>query len=103
MLQIITENILPGTIIITDEWRAYASALNNTTDFQHRTINHSYNFVDPDDVSIHTQNIEGFWSLTKRFLRNRQGINHDQHFEYLIQFIWKFKIQKNKSFNKLLL
>ncbi|KYN06977.1 hypothetical protein ALC62_02062 [Cyphomyrmex costatus] len=38
--------IMPGTTIISDCWKSY-QCLNNEG-FQHLTVNHTYNFVDPD-------------------------------------------------------
>ena len=55
----------------------------------HKTVNHSLNFVDPDDPETHTQNIEAFWSTFKRKLRSQGFKNHaaqgvDDHFgEYM--------------------
>ncbi|KYN02027.1 hypothetical protein ALC62_07140, partial [Cyphomyrmex costatus] len=46
LLEIIKEWILPGTTIVSDCWKSY-DCLNNEG-FQHLTVNHSYNFVDPD-------------------------------------------------------
>lgn len=71
MLNIIQENVLPGTRIITDQWRAYATALSNLTGYEHQTINHSLHFVDPIQQEVHTQNIEGLWSRSKYFLRKK--------------------------------
>ncbi|KAG0435040.1 hypothetical protein DMUE_4915 [Dictyocoela muelleri] len=100
--EVIFENVLPNTIVITDQWRAYHKALENMVEYEHRSVNHSINFVNPEDKSIHTQAIEGLWSLSKRFLREKPGISKEQHLEYLIQFIWQQKIEKSKCFNTLL-
>ena len=54
-LPIIQQYILPGTTIISDEWRAYH-------DIGILPVNHSQNFVD----RAHTQSIECYWSCTKR-------------------------------------
>lgn len=102
ILQIIQDNVHPNTIIITDQWRAYEAALRQLSGFEHRTVNHSINFVNPASIETHTQTIEGFWSLSKRFLRSRNGINQDEHAEYLLQFLWEHKIERNKRINKLL-
>jgi transposase-like protein len=55
MIRVIADNVLPGTTIITDQWRAYESALNSMPEYNHFTINHSLNFVCPTDRRIHTQ------------------------------------------------
>ncbi|KYQ59911.1 hypothetical protein ALC60_01006 [Trachymyrmex zeteki] len=46
LLEIIKKWILPGTTIVSDCWKSY-DCLNNEG-FQHLTVNHSYNFVDPE-------------------------------------------------------
>jgi hypothetical protein len=102
MVRVIADNVLPGTTIITDQWRAYVSALNSMPEYDHLTINHSLNFVCPTDRRIHTQSIEGFWSQAKRFIRERHGLKQTLHVEYLLQFIWEYKIDKNKRFNMFL-
>ena len=56
LIPLIKKYILPGTIIISDSWKAYSklSELNNS----HKIINHSENFVSPEDQQVHTKNIE---------------------------------------------
>ena len=62
LLPIIENHVLPGTTIITDEWRAY----NNLPQlgFPHQTVNHTLHFVDPV-THAHTQNIESSWRAMK--------------------------------------
>ena len=48
--------------LITDEYAAYTNAYRL---MPHRTINHEEGYVDPDDKTLHTNTIEGFWSLAK--------------------------------------
>jgi hypothetical protein len=56
----IRDYVLPGSIIITDLWRAYDAAMNHMPQYSHETIDHSVNFAWPIDRTIHTQGVEGF-------------------------------------------
>lgn len=58
LVSIIKNRIEPGTTIISDCWRAYDCLKNE--DYNHLTVNHTYNFVDPD-TGAHTNNIEREW------------------------------------------
>ncbi|GFS07557.1 hypothetical protein ElyMa_002992400 [Elysia marginata] len=56
---IIRQFILPGTHIISDGWAAYANIPNiGGGIYTHEVIIHEDHFVDPDDDSVHTHNIE---------------------------------------------
>ena len=59
LLPIIQRHIKPGTHIMSDEWRAYFNL--NKYGYIHDKINHSENFVNPEDPNIHTQRIENAW------------------------------------------
>ncbi|XP_058628926.1 uncharacterized protein LOC131538808 [Onychostoma macrolepis] len=63
LLPIIEKHVKRGSIIHSDEWRAY-SALSERG-YQHHTVNHSINFVNPS-TGVHTQNIERAWANFKR-------------------------------------
>ncbi|KII72566.1 hypothetical protein RF11_13263 [Thelohanellus kitauei] len=65
LLNIIQNNINPGSIIITDCWKGYDSL--TESGWNHYTVNHSYNFIDPNS-GAHTQNIESLWWQVKRSL-----------------------------------
>jgi hypothetical protein len=64
LLPIIKDNCHPGTTIISDCWAAY-NALSQDPGFSHLTVNHSLNFVSPDNPVVHTQNF-GIVGLTQR-------------------------------------
>lgn len=77
-----------GTTIITDMWRGY----NNLNDlgYFHHTVNHSTNFVDPNDRTVHTQRIECHWSVVKRSMRRRLGKMSVTGIEsYLVEYMWR--------------
>lgn len=60
LLPIIQQFILPGTIILSDQWAAYNMISSCPDGYEHKTVNHSLHFVDPD-THVHTQNIENMW------------------------------------------
>ena len=39
----------------------------------------------------------GFWSRSKYFIRKKQGISRIKKFNYLVQFLWMYKIEKRKK------
>lgn len=56
----ISQFILPGSLIISDGWRAYGR-IGDLDDgiYEHSVIIHDNFFVDPLDRLVHTQGIEG--------------------------------------------
>ena len=65
LLPLIRQFILPGSVIVSDEWAAYRRI--PEYGYQHRTVNHSEHFVDPV-TGNHTQNIERLWKDVKSFV-----------------------------------
>ena len=63
LLPIIRAQILPGTRVMSDLWRSYDCLKDEG--YEHLTVNHSLNFVDPD-TGAHTQGIENTWWGVKR-------------------------------------
>ncbi|XP_037779366.1 uncharacterized protein LOC119575901 [Penaeus monodon] len=58
LLEVIKDRIKEGTTIISDSWKAYNCL--DKEGFQHLTVNHSHNFVDPV-TAAHTNTIERKW------------------------------------------
>ena len=100
-MEVIDRNVEEQTIIITDESRAYRQLMRDGR-YQHYTINHSRHFVDPSDPSIHTQNIENFWSRIKRHIRNKAGINRESYILHMTEYLWRMRYPSQKFFNHLL-
>ena len=94
----IIKYILPGSVIYSDQWRAYSSVAEEG--FRHRTINHSLNFVDPQDKEVHTQNIERLWLDIKQYIK-RQGMSP----RFIRQYIGRYLFLKHhgeRSFHEFL-
>jgi transposase-like protein len=89
--EIIINNIEAGSELHTDEYNAYKF----TRKFwKHRAVNHSIEYVSAD--GIHTNSVEGFWSLLKR------GIKGNFHFvtkKYLENYVTEFEFRYNNREN----
>ncbi|KCZ78687.1 hypothetical protein H311_00278 [Anncaliia algerae PRA109] len=99
LLPIIRKVCKPGTIIHSDEWSAYGQ-IQSQLGFIHKTVNHSYYFVDPD-TNTHTQNIESYWNKQKLKLKALRGVRRADLPFYIAEFIWK-ENYKNDIFNTLI-
>lgn len=89
----IIRRIAPGTIY-SDCWCAYSNLKNDR--FNHFTVNHSENFVDPI-TRVHTKNIKRLW----RDMRDgipRYG-TREEHYYYIAEFMFKriYNYSENRS------
>jgi transposase-like protein len=84
---IIQNNVAPGTTVVTDEFAGYAG-LPET--YQHQSVNHSAGEYVRDGY-VHTNGIEGAWSLLKRQI---YGIHHwvsPKHLaRYVDEMTWRY-------------
>ena len=85
LLPIIRAQILPGTRVMSDLWRSYDCLKDEG--YEHLTVNHSLNFVDPD-TGAHTQGIENTWWGVKRSYP-RTGTSKELFESYLQEFMWR--------------
>ena len=87
------KNIDPRAVLVTDYWAGY----NEVRDWmQHERINHSTGeYV---DGMIHTNTIEGFWSLVKRAI---SGQHHHYTVEHATMYIdeasYKYNTRKSET------
>uniref|UniRef100_A0A6P7GTL5 Uncharacterized protein LOC114342783 n=1 Tax=Diabrotica virgifera virgifera TaxID=50390 RepID=A0A6P7GTL5_DIAVI len=93
--KIVSRTILPGTLIVTDGWGSYRNIghLDGGV-YEHRTVIHQNNFVDPVDDSVHTQTIESVWMRSKKKLCRQCGTSMDWFPSYLQEFIWRERIKE---------
>ena len=87
------KRILPASIVYTDEYGSYAQVARNGYD--HRRINHSEGVYVSGDV--HTNTIEGFWSLLKRGV---VGTFHKVSPKYLPLYVAEFCFRYNNRENE---
>ncbi|KAJ4429059.1 hypothetical protein ANN_26055 [Periplaneta americana] len=73
-LRLIRKHVQPNMTIYTDCWRGYDSL--NQHQFQHMSVNHSLNFVDPVN-GVHTNDIESAWQPLRKRLSH--GGVHDKY------------------------
>lgn len=86
LLPLITRHIADGSIITSDLWKGYYNI--NKFGFEHRTVNHSRNFVDPI-TAADTNSIEGFWSVIKRKLKYIFGSQGELKQRHLQEFVYR--------------
>lgn len=94
LIPLIIRHIRQGSIIYSDSWGAYNSLAN--IGYTHFKINHSENFVDPQNPSVHTQNIERLWGIVKRRVV-RPGIRPRFLKQYLARFQFMRAIENRRK------
>ena len=85
LLPIIQKWIEPGTVIVSDCWKAYSKL--EAHGYEQRTVNHSREFVNKD--GDHTNKIEGHWRHAKCKLP-KFGVRKHLFSTYLAEFIWRY-------------
>ncbi|HFK5527160.1 TPA: IS1595 family transposase [Elizabethkingia anophelis] len=82
-----------ATRLITDEWLAYTGL---GKDYDHRIIDHSKKeYVNLQDNTIHTNNIEGSWNILKRSVSGMYNHVSKKHLQkYVDEFVYRFNLRK---------
>jgi len=88
---IIHERVLPASIIYTDDFPVYDQLATKANGYDHRRINHSEKVYVMGDV--HTNTIEGFWSLIKRGIG---GTYHNVSAKYLQTYLDEYSFRYNR-------
>jgi len=89
LVPIVKEKVLPSSIIHTDELHSYDSL--PKLGYHHKRIHHESKVYVMGDV--HTNTIEGFWSLVKRGI---SGVNHAVSAKYLQGYINAYAFRWNR-------
>ena len=80
--------VLPGSVVYTDEWRAYDNL--GTMGYTHDRVAHAQRVY--VSGSIHTNTIEGFWSLVKRGI---SGVYHGVSTKHLQSYLDEYAFRYN--------
>lgn len=87
LVRLIRQWVLPGTLVITDCWRAYNILRDYGLD--HITVNHSKNIMDPE-TEAHTNNVEINWRDVRASIP-KYGIRNKHYIGYLAGYMFKMK------------
>jgi transposase-like protein len=87
-MPIIEAKVLPASMIYTDEYRVYDRLADGG--YGHRRINHSAKIYVVG--RIHTNTIEGFWSLLKNGIR---GVYHSVSSKHLQSYVDEYTFRYN--------
>jgi transposase len=86
---LVKEYILPSSTVYTDEYVSYDKLAEQG--YTHRRVNHSEKIY--VSGNIHTQAIEGFWSLVKRGIG---GVYHSVSAKYLQTYLDEYAFRYNR-------
>lgn len=95
LLECVREHVLPKSMVFTDEYNSYDGMSRMRESYDHRRINHSAKVYVMGDV--HTNTIEGFWSLVKNGLR---GVYHAVGSSYLQTYLDEYSFRYNRRFDE---
>lgn len=93
LLPFVKENVERGSTVYTDEWGGYWSVKANG--YEHHTIQHRQKIYAKGD--IHTNTVEGFWSLVKGGIR---GVYHNVSDKYLQTYFNEYAFRYNRRFDE---
>ncbi len=94
LLPIVQKYIAKGTVLSTDEWKAYKAL--GRKGYTHNSVNHSKRqYV---DGNTHTNTLEGFWSHFKNSVRGtHKSISPKHMMNYLHEFEFRFNLRRDVS------
>lgn len=94
LLPIMQANVSPDARVLSDEANHYYKLRENFRD--HKTVVHGIKqYVSPDDKTVHTNTIEGFFSIFKRGMKGvYQHCAHNHLNRYLAEFDFRYSNRK---------
>ncbi|KCZ75015.1 hypothetical protein H311_04013 [Anncaliia algerae PRA109] len=95
LLPLILQHVREGSTIYTDCHPSYNNL--QLYGYQHCTVNHSRNFIDPISGAC-TNHIESIWQKLKGESKERYGTHRTTLDSHIYEFIWRKKY--GRSFSK---
>jgi transposase len=90
----IEKQVLSESVVYTDEWKSYNRLARSG--YQHRRIHHSQEIYVMGDV--HTNTIEGFWSLVKRGIAGTHHAVSAKWLQgYLNEYAWRYNHRDDRQ------
>src|ERR1700690_2741705 len=94
LLKTVREYVLPKSTVFTDEYNSYDGLSNMKEGYKPKRIRHASKVYVVGDV--HTNTIEGFWSLVKRGI---SGVYHSVGQKYLQSYLNEYSFRYNRRFS----
>jgi transposase len=91
LLGYVRDYVMPKSMVFTDELKAYDGIKHMPKGYKHRRIKHSARVYVRGNV--HTNTIEGFWSLVKRGIG---GVYHQVSQKYLQSYLDEYSFRYNR-------
>ena len=93
LMPLIKEYVMPKSMVFTDDAAVYDDLGHHRNEYTHRRIRHSMGVYVVGDV--HTNTIEGFWSLVKRGIG---GVYHAVGANYLQSYLDEYSFRYNRRY-----
>lgn len=97
---LVKQHVEKGSTVYTDNWKGYKGLKEDG--FEHKSVDHNSKFV--SNNGSHTNNIEGYWRLSKHKMFARYHKISKKHLpDYLAESEFKFNERHHDDFIKLVL
>jgi len=95
IMGIIKERVLPQSTVFTDDYAVYDDLGHHRNEYIHHRIRHNEKVYVVGNV--HTNTIDGFWSLVKNGIR---GVYHSVGKHYLQTYLNEYSFRYNRRFDE---